>query len=315
MRHYCASEELSLVDVVKLLRSLLASKRGDAAGGSPEITAVEDRFSSVLAGELGKWSVVIHHIEYTASLGSVFGSAVVRMSCDTRHMAEKLICVVGTSAGVPVTRAEMESSLARMTKELSETIKAVIDAKFGELGPAGVLAIEDCVQKLKAAMDQFAGVATTSGSGADQVVPAVPPVQLEESISPVAVSSAASFSPSQLSDVPTAFGGVRSLVSTGGGAATSSKPGKESQKIMGGVLVTVPKLKAYRRLHTFFFEVNGGLGVVASTILGCWFACECVDYISASEESEDVEAFILCLRRGRDFRGLPPTQTSGGWLR
>ena len=155
MRHYCASEDLSLVDVVKLLRSLLASKRGDAAGGSPEITAVEDRFSSVLAGELGKWSVVIHHIEYTASLGSVFGSAVVRMSCDTRHIAEKLICVVGTSAGVPVTRAEMESSLARMTKELSETIKAVIDAKFGELGPAGVLAIEDCVQKLKAATDQL----------------------------------------------------------------------------------------------------------------------------------------------------------------
>ena len=54
IRHCCALEELALVDIVSVLRRLVASKRGVAAGGSPEVTAVEVRFSSVLAGELGK---------------------------------------------------------------------------------------------------------------------------------------------------------------------------------------------------------------------------------------------------------------------
>ena len=54
IRHCCALEELPLVYIMSVLRRLVASKRGVAAGSSPEVAAVEDRFSSVLAGELGK---------------------------------------------------------------------------------------------------------------------------------------------------------------------------------------------------------------------------------------------------------------------
>ena len=54
IRHCCALEGLALVDIVSVLRRLVASKRGVASDVSPEEAAVEDRFSSVLAGELGK---------------------------------------------------------------------------------------------------------------------------------------------------------------------------------------------------------------------------------------------------------------------
>ena len=46
-------EELSLVEIVSLLRRLLASKRSIAASGATELTAVEDRLSSVLGDERG----------------------------------------------------------------------------------------------------------------------------------------------------------------------------------------------------------------------------------------------------------------------
>ena len=52
-RHYCTLGELSLVEIVSLLRRLLASKRSIAASGATELTAVEDRFSSVLGDERG----------------------------------------------------------------------------------------------------------------------------------------------------------------------------------------------------------------------------------------------------------------------
>ena len=94
-----------------------------------------------------------------------------------------------------------------------------------------------------------------SGSGEDQVAAALPSVQLEVPNSPVAVSGAASISVNQISEEPTAFGEVRSVVSTdGGGAATSSVPRNEISKDHGRVLVTVLKFKAHGRLYiTRFF--------------------------------------------------------------
>ena len=93
------------------------------------------------------------------------------------------------------------------------------------------------MQKLKSAIGQLVASTVPGGSGVGQIATIVPSVRLEAPQSPVVASSAVSVSLSQVSDVPTAFAGVWSLASKEGGASTSAKPGKKSQKIMGGVLV------------------------------------------------------------------------------
>ena len=110
---------------------------------------------------------------------------------------------------------------------MSETIEAVIVSKLGELGPAGVLAMEEFVNKTKTAKGQLADSTMPTGSGTDQVQTAALPVLLEVPGSPVAISGAKSISLSQISEVPTAFGGLRSVVSKGVGAATSAKLGNK----------------------------------------------------------------------------------------
>ena len=167
----------------------------------------------------------------------------------------KSICVVGTSIGVPVTIVELESSLQRMTKELSETVKAIVDSKLGEQGSVGALSEEEFVQKLKSAIGQLVASTVPGGSGVGQNATIVPSVRLEAPASPLAASSPVSVSLSQVSDVPTAFVGVRSLASKEGGISTSAKSGKKSQKIMGRVLVLVPKLRL--TIYKFFCFFNG----------------------------------------------------------
>ena len=111
-------------------------------------------------------------------------------------------------------------------------------------------------------MGQLAESGLLSGSGADPylAVAAVPSIQLDVPSSSGTVSGAASISLSQISEVSTAFGGLRSLVSRDGGAATSSKPGNELSKDHVRVLETFPKLKAhgrrYKTLSFLFFSLE-----------------------------------------------------------
>ena len=79
-------------------------------------------------------------------------------------------------------------------------------------------------------MGQLVASTVPGGSGVGQSATMVPSVQLEAPENPLAASSSVSVSLSQVSDVPTAFAGVRSLASKEGGISTSSKPGKKSQK-------------------------------------------------------------------------------------
>ena len=167
----------------------------------------------------------------------------------------KLSCVVGTVTGLPVTIAELESSFQRMTKELAETVKAIIDSKMGGLGSVCALSVEEFIGKLKTAMEHLAAASVPGGS-VEQAVTSVPSVRLEAPRSPLDASSSRSVSLSQVSDVPTAFAGVRSVASKEGGFSTSAtaKPGKKSQKIMGGVLVLALRLRITIYDTSFFLE-------------------------------------------------------------
>ena len=149
----------------------------------------------------------------------------------------------------------MEILLQRTTKELSETVKAVIEAKVGDLSPAGVQSLEEFAKKVQTAMGQLDNTTPSCGVGAVQIQPAVAvsPVPVEVPGSPFALSGAASVS--QISEVPTAFGGLRSVVSKDGGPTTSAKPGKELSKDHGRGFSGYPTLKA----HTIFLlEILGG---------------------------------------------------------
>ena len=80
----------------------------------------------------------------------------------------KLSCVVGTVTGLPVTIAELESSFQRMTKELAETVKAIIDSKMGELGSVCALSVEEFIGKYKSAMGHLAASSVPGGSGSSK---------------------------------------------------------------------------------------------------------------------------------------------------
>ena len=141
--------------------------------------------------------------------------------------------MTGSSREVPVTVVELESLMHRMTHELSETVKAVEESSLGRVGTVGAMAVDDFIQKLKLAISQLMGLISSPGTSLEQCVASVPPVQLELPPSPVVGSGSVSVSMSQISDVPTAFGGDRSIRSKDGGATTSGKPGKNSQKDHG----------------------------------------------------------------------------------
>ena len=104
-------------------------------------------------------------------------------------------------------------------------------------------------------MEHLAASSVPGGSGVEQAVTSVPSVWLEAPGSPLDASSSRSVSLSQVSDVPTAFAGVRSVASKEGGISTSAtaKPGKKSQKIMGGVLVLALRLRITTIYDTSFF--------------------------------------------------------------
>ena len=129
---------------------------------------------------------------------------------------------------------DLESSLQRMTKELTETVKAIIESKLGKLGSVCSLSVEEFVGKLKAALEQLVGTAVPVGSGVDHTLTSVASAQLETPRSPLDAGSVRSANLSQISDVPTAFAGVRSVVSKEGGVTTSAaaKPGRVSQKTL-----------------------------------------------------------------------------------
>ena len=65
-------------------------------------------------------------------------------------------------------------------------------------------------------MSQLVASTVPGGSGVGQSATIVPSVQLEAPESPLAASSSVSVSFSQVSGVPTAFAGVRSLASKEG---------------------------------------------------------------------------------------------------
>ena len=66
------------------------------------------------------------------------------------HAVENWL-LLGSFMGAPVTKAELEVVLQRTTKELSETIKAVIESKL-DLGSAGVQSLEEFSKKVRTAM-------------------------------------------------------------------------------------------------------------------------------------------------------------------
>ena len=106
-------------------------------------------------------------------------------------------------------------------------------------------------------MGHLAASSVPGGSGVEQALTSVPSVRLEAPGSPLDAGSSRSVSLSQVSDVPTAFAGVRSVASKEGGFATSAtaKPGKKSQKIMGGVLVLALWLRITIYDTSFFWSL------------------------------------------------------------
>ena len=83
--------------------------------------------------------------------------------------------------------------LQRTSKELSGTVKAVIEAKLGDLSTAGVQSLEEFAKKVQTAMGQLDNTTPSCGVAAVQIQPAVAvsPGPVEVPGSPFALNGAA----------------------------------------------------------------------------------------------------------------------------
>ena len=113
----------------------------------------------------------------------------------------------------------------RVEREIQQWVKAAIESSLGRLGTVGALAVEDFLDKLKEALRELGQSPVVPRGGETSSLPR----SVAGSISGVDDRRAA-----VESDVPSEFG-EKSVVPSGGtssGAASTSKPGKNSQKIM-----------------------------------------------------------------------------------
>ena len=108
----------------------------------------------------------------------------------------------------------------RVERELQQWVKAAIESSLGRLGKVGALAVQEFLGKLKEALQELGQAPVVPRGGETSSLPR----SVAGSISGVAVES----------DVPSEFG-EKSVVPSGGtssAVASTSKPGKNSQKIM-----------------------------------------------------------------------------------
>ena len=113
----------------------------------------------------------------------------------------------------------------RVEQEIQQWVKAAIESSLGRLGTVGALAVEEFRGKLKEAQQEL-GQAPVVPRGSET---SSLPRSVAGSISGVDYRRAA-----VESDVPSEFG-EKSVVPSGGtssAVASTSKPGKNSQKIM-----------------------------------------------------------------------------------
>ena len=113
----------------------------------------------------------------------------------------------------------------RVEREIQQWMKAAIESSLGRLGTVGALAVEDFMDKLKEALRELGQASVVPRGGETSSLPR----SVAGSISGVDDRRAA-----VESDVPSEFG-EKSVVPSGGtssAVASTSKPGKNSQKIM-----------------------------------------------------------------------------------
>ena len=129
---------------------------------------------------------------------------------------------------------------ARVEHDIQQWVKAAVESSLGKLGTVGALAVEEFLDKLKAAIQELCHP------------PVIPPVNDVLPRPPSVAGSIAGvegFRTGVCSDVPPTEFGERSVIvpsgapsSSASGVATTSKPGNESHKIKWGVLVVIVKL-------------------------------------------------------------------------
>ena len=113
----------------------------------------------------------------------------------------------------------------RVEREIQQWVKAAFESSLGRLGTVGALAVEEFLGKLKEALQELGQAPVVPRGGETSSLPR----SVAGSISGVAYRRAA-----VESDVPSEVG-EKSVVPSGGtssAVASTSKPGKNSQKIM-----------------------------------------------------------------------------------
>ena len=131
-----------------------------------------------------------------------------------------------------VVSGQFTELFTRFEHDIQQWVKAAVESSLGKLGTVGALAVEEFLDKLKAAIQELCHP------------PVIPPVNDVLPRPPSVAGSIAGvegFRTGVCSDVPPTEFGERSVIvpsgapsSSASGVATTSKPGNESHKIMWG---------------------------------------------------------------------------------
>ena len=137
------------------------------------------------------------------------------------------ICCLGDPSSESLSMATLLASINELEKKLSHVVKATVESTLSRLGTVGAMAIEEFVERLKAVVVNAANAEEASGpstSGSTGVIQAsaVTPV-LAPPAGSVTVREGGSIASSTM---PSAFGDVRSVMTSVVPQTVAVKPGK-----------------------------------------------------------------------------------------
>ena len=132
---------------------------------------------------------------------------------------------------------DIAASFNQLEQELDRIVKATVESTLGRVGNNGAIAVNDFIGQLQSVMQEIVnvGVVRAPGLGGDAVE--LPMTPSRPFLGSVVCPGDVSISSRQGSLVPSAFGDGLSVGPSSMPNATAAKPGKRTDKIMGGVLV------------------------------------------------------------------------------
>ena len=142
---------------------------------------------------------------------------------------------LGTSGAGSMSIDNVAASLNHLERELARIVRATVESTLGRLGTVGAIAVDEFIGQLKSAMQEITNVGVVRAAGLGGDAAELPMTSTRPSLGSVTCPGNVSISSRQGSSVPSSLGDGLSAGPSIMPNSTAAKPGKKTDKIMGGV--------------------------------------------------------------------------------